>query len=249
MATNSNAATDAASKIDAAAEKAYAEAAANAEVAPKADAPKKAAKKVAKKPAEKTAKKVAAEKPAAKKAVAKKAKIKSPKKTTTKKSKKSAAAAKPAKKLKDTIMAKAKDTNITDTAKSMAADAQTRVKTAAAKAGEFAGEVNEFNKGNIEAVVESGKILFAGAQEMSRENIATGKTVLETVTGDVKKMAGVKSPTELVQLQGELARRNLDAAISFGSKSTESWLKIYNDAFAPISSRVSVAAERIKKAA
>lgn len=146
-------------------------------------------------------------------------------------------------------MAKAKDTNITDTAKSMAADAQTRVKTAAAKAGEFAGEVNEFNKGNIEAVVESGKILFAGAQEMSRENIATGKTVLETVTGDVKKMAGVKSPTELVQLQGELARRNLDAAISFGSKSTESWLKIYNDAFAPISSRVSVAAERIKKAA
>jgi phasin family protein len=249
MATNSNAATDAASKIDAAAEKAYAEAAANAEVAPKADAPKKAAKKVAKKPAEKTAKKVAAKKPAAKKAVAKKAKIKSPKKTTTKKSKKSAAAAKPAKKLKDTIMAKAKDTNITDTAKSMAADAQTRVKTAAAKAGEFAGEVNEFNKGNIEAVVESGKILFAGAQEMSRENIATGKTVLETVTGDVKKMAGVKSPTELVQLQGELARRNLDAAISFGSKSTESWLKIYNDAFAPISSRVSVAAERIKKAA
>jgi phasin family protein len=249
MATNSNAATDAASKIDAAAEKAYAEAAANAEVAPKADAPKKAAKKVAKKPAKKTAKKVAATKPAAKKAVAKKAKIKSPKKTTTKKSKKSAAAAKPAKKLKDTIMAKAKDTNITDTAKSMAADAQTRVKTAAAKAGEFAGEVNEFNKGNIEAVVESGKILFAGAQEMSRENIATGKTVLETVTGDVKKMAGVKSPTELVQLQGELARRNLDAAISFGSKSTESWLKIYNDAFAPISSRVSVAAERIKKAA
>ena len=56
-------------------------------------------------------------------------------------------------------------------------------------------------------------------------------------------------PTELFQLQGELARRNFDALVSFGSKRTEAWVKLYNDAFAPISNRVSVAAEKISKAA
>ncbi|MEO9462228.1 MAG: phasin family protein [Marinomonas sp.] len=256
MATNSKSVTDTVSKIDAAAEKAYADAAATpavteapavkAEPAKKAPAKKAAPKKTAKKAAPK---KAAAKKAAPKKAAAKRAAKSAPKKSAAAKT----PAAKPVSKLKDTIMAKAKDTNFTENltngAKDMAADAQTRVKVAAAKAGEFAGELNEFNKDNLEAVVESGKILFAGAQEMGREQIATTKTVASTVTTDVKKMVAVKSPTELVQLQGEIARRNVDAAIAFGSKNTEAWLKIYNDAFAPISSRVSVAAERIKKAA
>ena len=146
-------------------------------------------------------------------------------------------------------MATAKTTDFTKTAKDMAADVQARAKTAFAKSGELAAEVGEFNKGNLEAVVESGKIFIAGVQAIGSDQIATGKTVVETVTADVKKMTSVKSPTELMQLQGELARRNFDAAVSFGSKNTEAWVKLYNDAFAPISSRVSVAAEKFSKAA
>jgi hypothetical protein len=37
--------------------------------------------------------------------------------------------------------------------------------------------------------------------------------------------------------------------VSFGSKRTEAWVKLYNEAFAPISNRVSVAVEKVKKAA
>lgn len=248
MATNSAPENGATSKIDVAAEKAYAEAAAVETAKP---AKKPAAKKVAAKKA--SAEKAPVKKTAPKKATVKKSASKAAPKKASKTPTKPTQAAYPVSKIKDTIMAKAKETKVTDTitdgAKEIAADVQNRVKSAAAQAGEFAGEVTEFNKENLEAVVESGKILLAGAQEMGRSNIETGKTVVATVSADVKKMASVKSPTELVQLQGELARRNLDAAISFGSKNTESWLKIYNDAFAPISSRVSVAAERIKKAA
>jgi phasin family protein len=80
-------------------------------------------------------------------------------------------------------------------------------------------------------------------------DIETGKTVIETVTEDAKKIAAIKSPTELMQLQGEIVRRNFDALVSFGSKRTEAWVKLTNDAFAPISNRVSVAAEKISKAA
>lgn len=264
-------------KIDAAAEKAYAEASAKVAVAPKADAapaapkapaakvvkaapaakaaepkttaaPKKAAvaKKAtpAKKPAAKTVKKTATAKPAAKKPVlAKKAAAKPAKPAAA------PASTNPVIKLKDTIMATAKNTDITATAKEMLADVQTRAKTAFAKTGEFTAEATEFSKANVEAVVESGKIFFTGAQELLKDNVETGKTVIETVTEDAKKVAAIKSPTELMQLQGEIARRNFDAVVSYGSQRTEAWVKLYNEAFAPISNRVSVAVEKVKKAA
>lgn len=253
------------SKIDLAAEKAYAEAAAKAvpaapkavKAAPAAEtetpaAPKKAplAKKAAKvvKPAAKTVKKTATKtKPAA-------AKLPTKKPVLAKKAAKPAAAPKinTVTKLKETVMETVetvKNTDLTATAKAAFADAQARAKTAYTKGTEFAGEATEFTKANLEAVVESGKIFFTGAQELLKDNVETGKTVIETVTEDAKKVAAIKSPTELMQLQGEIARRNFDAVVAFGSKRTEAWVKLYNDAFAPISNRVSVAVEKVKTAA
>lgn len=245
-------------KIDAAAEKAYAEASAKIVEAPKAAPVAKKAVAVKKAPAAKKATPVkkAAAKPV-KKAVAKKTPAKKPvlaKKAAPKAAKPAAPKAaapktNPVIKLKDTIMATAKKTDITATAKEVLADVQTRAKTAYAKTTVLATEAGEFGKANVDAVVESGKIFFAGAQDIVRSDIETGKTVIETVTADAKKVAAVKSPTELFQLQGEIARRNFDALVSFGSKRTETLVKLYNDAFAPISNRVSVAAEKIKKAA
>ena len=252
------------SKIDAAAAQVKAEVAAKkAAPAPKAPAKKTAAPKTA---AKKTAvKKAPAKKVAAKKAPAKAAAKKAPTKTaTTKKvavkktpvrkpAAKKPVAAKttdnPVSKLKDTIMATAEKTDITAQAKEMAADVQTRVKAAYAKAGELASEAGEFNKANLDAVVESGKILFAGAQELVKADVETGKGVVEIVTADAKRLTGIKSPTDLFELQGEITRRNFDAAMAFGSQRTEALVKLYNDAFAPISNRVSVATERFSKAA
>lgn len=264
------------SKIDAATQKAKSEATAKKAVsaakvakAVKADGPKPAVKTDAVKkavaaPAKKKAaparkalvRKAPAGKAAAKKAPAKRtsAKTATAKKPTVKKAPvkvaaKTAATTNPVSKLKDTIMATAQKTDLTAQAKEMAADVQTRVKGAYGKATELASEAGDFNKANVEAVVESGKIFFAGAQDMVKSDVETGKAVLEVVTTDAKKVASIKSPTELFELQGEIARRNLDAAMSFGSKRTEAIVKLYNDAFAPISNRVSVAAEKVKKAA
>jgi len=249
-------------KIDAAAEKAYAEASAKAVEAPEVEkAPAKAVvkapvvtkaaapkKPVAKKPA---AKKVAVKKPAATKVAAKKVAATKKPALVKKAAAKTATAPtnNPIIKLKDTIMATAKNTDITATAKDMFADVQTRAKTAYAKTSELTADAGEFTKANVEAVVESGKIFFAGAQDIVKGDIETGKAVIETVTEDAKKIAAIKSPTELMQLQGEIVRRNFDALVSFGSKRTEAWVKLTNDAFAPISNRVSVAAEKISKAA
>ena len=231
-------------KIDAAAEKAYAEAAAKVEVnsAPKAEAPKVEAKPAPKKAAPKAAAKkpVAAKKAAAAKKVVKK--VAAPK---------AAAKAPTATKLKDTIMTKTQNVaeDFTAKLKEVATDAQTRAKDAFEKGQTYAAEYGDFAKGNVEALVESSKILAAGLQDMGKEYLAEGKTVLETVTADVKELAAVKSPADFFKLQGEILRRNFDAAVATGSKRSEQVVKLANDAFAPISTRVSLAVEKVKQAA
>ncbi len=260
MATN-------ASKIDAAAEKAYAEAAAkkaDAKSGAKNDVSVKAiakaveadeakpAKKAKKAPAKKktAAKKVAVKKAAPKKAAAKKTTVK---KTAKKAPAKKKPAAKKATKspAKETIMTKAqnKATDYTAQVKEGFADLQTRAKTAYDKGQEIAADMGEFTKGNVEAVVESGKILAAGMQDMGKVYVEDVKGAVETMTADVKEVAAVKSPTEFVQLQTKFASRNFDATVAAVSKNTEAWVKLANDAFAPISNRASIAMDKVRKAA
>lgn len=235
-------------KVEAAAEKAYAEAAAKVEAPAKTEAA----------PAVKApvAKKVVAAKPAVKKAPAKKAaapkkvikKAAAPKKAPAKKT---ATQTGPISNLKDTIMAKTQNVTEDFTAKikDVVADAQTRAQAAFEKTQAYAAEYGDFTKGNVEALVESGKVLAAGLQDMGKDVVAEGKTAFETMTADVKELAAVKSPADFFKLQGEILRRNFDAAVSTGSKRSETMVKLATEAFAPIQTRVSLAVEKIKQAA
>jgi phasin family protein len=222
-------------KAEVLAEKAYAAATAapvkDAPVAKKVAAPKKpVAKKIAKPaPAKKVVAKKIAAKPAAKK-VAKAAPLKS--KDTT-------------------IMAKTQQAaeDFTAKVKDAVADLQDRAKTAMDKSTAVFADAGEFTKGNVEALVESGKVLAAGLQDLGKVYVEDAKTGFETMTADVKELAAVKSPADFFKLQGEILRRNFDAAVAAGSKRSEAIVKLANDAYAPLSSRVSLAVEKVKQAA
>jgi len=236
-------------KAEAAAEQAYAAAAATAEVKPAAEAPvaKPVAPKAKPAPANApVAKKTVAAKKAAKPAAKKAAPIK-----TVKAAAKTPAKPAPVTKFKDTIMAKTKTATDDFTAKvqETVAEAQERAKAAFEKGQALFGDAGEFTKGNVEALVESGKVLAAGLQTLGKDYVTEGKSAIETVQADIKELAAVKSPADFFKLQGEIMRRNFDAAVSSGSKHSEMVLKLANDAFAPISTRVSVAIEKAKQAA
>ena len=147
----------------------------------------------------------------------------------------------------------AKTQNVTEdfTAKVKEAmtQAQDRAKQAFEKSQALAGEAGEFTKGNVEALVESGKVLAAGVQDLGKDYVAEAKSAFETVQADFKALAAVKSPADFFQLQGEILRRNFDAAVVTGSKNSEKMVKIANEAFAPIQNRVSLAMEKVKQAA
>ena len=75
------------------------------------------------------------------------------------------------------------------------------------------------------------------------------KSVFETLTAEMKSLAAVKSPAELLEKQSSLMRAHFDAAVAVSSKNSEAMLKLANEAFQPISNRVSLAVEKIKHAA
>jgi phasin family protein len=151
--------------------------------------------------------------------------------------------------LKDKIMATAKTTDFTKPINEAIGEFQTRAKEAYEKSTEALTEATEFAKGNVEAIVESGKILAGGAQDLGKSYVEEAKSAYETLTSDIKELAAVKSPTELFQLQGKIARRNFDAMVAASSKNTEAMIKLAGEAFAPLSGRVNVAAEKLTQAA
>ena len=139
--------------------------------------------------------------------------------------------------------------NTTDKAQAHFADMNTRAKDAMEKGTKFFSEMNGFTKGNVEALVESGKIAVAGAQTMAQDQAAFVRKQFETATAAARELAGVKSPTEFVKLQGDYVRQQFDGAVAEMSRSTEAMLKLVGEVVQPISNRVAVAVEKVKLAA
>ena len=152
-------------------------------------------------------------------------------------------------------LTKLKEKLMTDTTdfiapfKTAISEIQEKAKTAYEKSTEALTEANDFAKGNVEAIVESGKIFASGIQELGATAVAETRTAFDALTADVKELASVKSPTEFFQLQSTLVRKSFDSIVAQASKSTEAMLKLANDVASPLSSRVSLAVEKAGKAA
>jgi phasin family protein len=128
-------------------------------------------------------------------------------------------------------------------------EAQAKAQAAFEKSSNMLGEAGQFAKGNVEAIIESGKILAEGAQEIGSSLVAESRTAFEAMTGDIKELAAAKSPADFLKLQSDLARKSFDNAVAYGSKNSEAMLKLMNDVFAPISGRVSLAVEKARQVA
>jgi hypothetical protein len=142
--------------------------------------------------------------------------------------------------------------DFSDMGKSMTdavSEMQSKAQAAYEKGTGMVSEMTDLAKGNVEALVESGKIVATGLQDMGKTYADEAKSAYETISADLKEMASVKSPTELFQLQGKIMRRNFDMLVATGTKGSEGAMKLANDAIAPISARVNLAVEKLSKAA
>ncbi len=131
-------------------------------------------------------------------------------------------------------------------ATAMLHDVTARAKTAMEKGTEMSKNVVAFNKDNLEAVVESGKIAVKGMQTAAQNAADYGRKNFEATSTMVKTAAAVKSPAELLKVQGEFAKSQFESAVAEMSKSSEFTLKLIGEIFQPISNRYSVAADMVK---
>ena len=129
------------------------------------------------------------------------------------------------------------------------AEFSAKAKAAAEKGAKAFEELNEFGKGNVEALVESGKIAAKGFETLGQDYADYARKQFEGTTAALKSFAGVKSPTEFFKLQSDFVRGQFDSFVAESSKNTEAMMKLAGDVAKPISNRVAIAAEKIKVAA
>ncbi len=130
--------------------------------------------------------------------------------------------------------------------KTMQDTIKTTTAQAAEKATAFGKGVVEFNKANLEAIVESGKLAAQGAQTVAQTAVETGKKNWEATTAHAKAVAAVKAPADFFKLQTEFARAQFDASVAQFSKNTELTLKLVGEIVAPLQNRYAVVSEQVK---
>lgn len=143
------------------------------------------------------------------------------------------------------------------TGKQFAEDAKAKFETAFAQINEKAKagvekstkameEMSELAKGNVEALVESGKIAAKGMETLGQDAAEYSRKSFEKATATMKSFASVKTPAEFFQLQSELLSSTFDAFAKETAKNSEAMLKLAGDVAQPISTRVSVVTEKVK---
>jgi phasin family protein len=109
-------------------------------------------------------------------------------------------------------------------------------------------ELTELTRGNVEAFVTSSKVAAKGVEALGQEAAEYGRKSFEEASSALRSFAEIKSPTDLFKLQSEFAKTQFDSIVAQNSKLSEAAIKLAGEVFEPLSSRYSVAAEKVKSA-
>jgi phasin family protein len=110
-----------------------------------------------------------------------------------------------------------------------------------------AEEAVEFGRGNVEALTKATQIYVAGVQDLGKMSFAVMQGMADHAIESAKALSGVKSLQEAMQIQSSYARAAIEKSVSESAKFGESALKLTEQTFAPITARMSLAAEKITK--
>jgi len=126
---------------------------------------------------------------------------------------------------------------------------QVKMKEGMEKAMKTAEELVAFNQGNVEAIVKSSQIWASGVQDLSKHFAAAAQASMDQSMAAFRALTSVRSLKDAIELQTSFARSALEKTMAESGKLTEASFKLTEQALAPITARVSVAAEKLAKAA
>ncbi len=138
---------------------------------------------------------------------------------------------------------------INDRTQAVFGDLNERAKVSMERSSKIVEEMTDLTRGNVEALVASSKVAARGIETLGQEVAEFGRRSFEDASAVVKNFSEVRSPTDFFRLQSDYARSAFDNIVSESSKMSEAVLKLAGEVAEPITSRYSVAAERVKNIA
>ncbi len=136
-----------------------------------------------------------------------------------------------------------------DTVKETVEKIEANTKTTMEKGTALVRDVVDFQKGNLEAAVESGKLAVKGVQTLGANAFEVSKKNFAASSAQIKKLVAVRSPMDFFKLQAEFARSQFDTVVADTKSSSELLVKVAGETIAPLTGRYQVAAEKFKSLA
>jgi hypothetical protein len=110
-----------------------------------------------------------------------------------------------------------------------------------------AEEAAEFGRGNIEAVTKSAQLFAVGFQDIGKQVFAVTQALTDHALESAKALAAVKSLKEAADIQSAFAKASLERSMSEAAKLQEATFKLAETVYAPITARMTLAAEKFAK--
>lgn len=138
-------------------------------------------------------------------------------------------------------------TEFLNRAQSAREEVQAQTKTLLEKNMKTLTEFSDFARGNVEALIESARAAANGAEKLTTQFVEASKKSADGAQAAFQTLSSARTPNEFIVAQNEFAKTQFDKLVAESSKFTEAWLKLAGEVVQPLSSRVAVAAENVKK--
>lgn len=132
------------------------------------------------------------------------------------------------------------------TIETTAADMQKTVTENIEKASKSMETVTAFGQETMDAMVKSQTIAAKAAEEIQAEVIAFSKKTVEETVAHAKDLASAQTVTDFIEKQTGFAKSTMNAMLSQSTRMNEMMVSAMKDAMAPISARLTAAADLAK---
>lgn len=129
------------------------------------------------------------------------------------------------------------------------ADMNEKAKAGVEKSTKAIEEMSDIAKGNVEALVESGKIAAKAMETMGQEAVDYSRKNFEKATASFKTFSTAKTPTEFFQLQSQFLSSSFDEMAKEAAKNSEAMMKLASEIAQPLTARVTLVTDKVKSLA
>jgi hypothetical protein len=110
-----------------------------------------------------------------------------------------------------------------------------------------AEEAAEFGRGNVEAMTKAAQLFAVGFQDIGKQVFAVSQALTDHALESAKALAAVKSLKEAADIQAAFAKASMERSMSEAAKLQEATFKLAENAYAPITARMTLAVEKFGK--